>query len=183
MSGSDRKEESTPATENGGNVNPPVTIVEKIAVARDRFAAWGEPLREDPRIAGLLVELEAALRTTFETMIELGVVEACRGCEEEEGGSCCGAGIENRYNSTLLLVNLLLGASLPDRRTVERSCFFLGSGGCMLRARHVLCVNYLCDKIETALTHEQLCFLQNTAGRELDLIFALQEAVYRYINR
>ena len=160
-----------------------LTIEEKIEQARALYDAWGEILRRDGRIRDLLDQLEQRILATRQAMLTLRVVEACRRCEELEGGSCCGAGIENRYDGYQLLINLLLGVSLPDRNTYSDSCRFLQADGCSLRARHVLCVNYLCTKLEKALSQDDRIALQTLAGQELDTGFALNEAIRKKVGR
>jgi hypothetical protein len=86
-------------------------------------------------------------------------------------------GVENRYDRIQLLINLLLGVSLPDRYTYLDSCYFLKADGCCLAARHVLCVIYLCAKLKQALSQEDLNALQTVIGEELDTGFALYEAI------
>ncbi len=93
---------------------------------------------------------------SMQAMRALRVVQACKWCEEQEGGSCCGAGIENRYDPLQLLINLLLDVSLPDRQKYPDSCYFLETDGCCLKARHVLCVNYLCKKLQENLSKDEL---------------------------
>jgi len=160
-----------------------LAIEEKIEQARALHDAWAAILRRDDRILALLVRLEWNIRATRQAMRALRVVEACRRCEELEGGSCCGAGIENRYDGFELLINLLLGVSLPDRNTYSDSCHFLQAEGCSLKARHVLCVNYLCTKLEKALSQEDRIALQTLGGEELDTGFALYEAIRKKVGR
>jgi hypothetical protein len=116
-------------------------------------------------------------------MAEVGIVAECRRCEEEEGGSCCGSGIENRYDLELLLINLLLGASLAEHADRAKSCRFLGERGCTLVARHVLCVNYLCARLRETLSPGQLSLLQDSSGEELETEFFLHEAIKRFLSR
>ncbi|OPY12383.1 MAG: hypothetical protein A4E69_02248 [Syntrophus sp. PtaB.Bin138] len=157
-------------------------ILQKINTARELYAVWHADLTQDREIAGLLSSLKEAAGRSFSVMVDLGVVAACMRCEEEEGGSCCGAGIENRYSPVLLLINLLLGKSLPDHRKIPRSCFFLGERGCTLWARHILCINYLCSKIQGMLDHEALAVLQSTTGKEMDILFAVNEAIKKRLR-
>ena len=114
-------------------------------------------------------------------MLALQVVSECKSCEEE-GGSCCGSGIENKYDAVLLLINLLLGCSLENNEPVGNSCYFLGKNGCMLTARHVLCVNYICDKLQKKLNREELLALQTCAGEELDTLFILHESIKKKLR-
>ena len=99
------------------------------------------------------------------------------------GGSCCGAGIENRYSPELLLINLLLGATLPESGNSARSCYFLGKGGCLLQAREILCTNYLCRKLQETIPKHMLLQLQETNGSEMDLLFALHERIRGFIRQ
>jgi hypothetical protein len=157
-------------------------IREKINEALVLYEAWEGRLRGDARIRDLLARLEKNVRESMHAMRALRVVQACKRCEEQEGGSCCGAGIENRYDRFQLLINLLLGVSLPDRHEYSDSCYFLQADGCCLKARHVLCVNYLCTKLQRSLSQDELIALQTIAGEELDTGFALYEAVRKNVE-
>lgn len=159
------------------------SIDDKLAAARELYAVWGERLMRDDAIASGLSALETAIAECRQAMIRFGIVEACRECEEEQGGSCCGAGIENRYRPVLLLVNLLLGCSLSPVRKSLNSCHFLGETGCALKVRHILCLNYLCHKIQGRLALEDLIALQTIMGREMDAVFAVHEQVKKFVSR
>ena len=160
----------------------PSSIYEKIEQAQDLFESRGDSLRQSPSIAALLNKLQECIEDTKDSMLKLGVVAECKHCEEQEGGSCCGTGIENKYDVELLLVNLLLEASLRDQQPSQNSCYFLGEKGCKLLARHVLCVNYICEKLQKKLTREELIELQTCAGEELDTLFFLHETIKRKIK-
>lgn len=161
---------------------PPDSVEEKIAEARRLYEAHRDALRADPAIAGLLLALDRAVRTSFEVMAARGLREICRRCEALEGGSCCGAGIEHHYTPMLLLVNLLLETPLPDGRVSYDSCFFLGPEGCRLKVRHPLCVNYLCAKTKDVLPVQAISQIQQAVGEELEAGFALCEALARTIR-
>jgi hypothetical protein len=158
-----------------------MTISEKLEIARDLFKAWNDDLCSDVKVRGLLELLHENLAASGRVSRDLGIVAACKHCEEDEGGSCCGAGIENRYSPHLLLVNLLLGASLPEERCFADSCYFLGKEGCVLKARDILCINYLCTRINRLLAHEDLLTLQAVTGKEMETVFLLHEAVKQFI--
>ena len=160
----------------------PLSIQEKIEQAHTLLDTCGSSLTEDPSIHALLKKLLDCIDTTKQSMLNLGVVAQCKHCEEQEGGSCCGTGIENKYDVELLLVNLLLKASLRDQQSSQNSCYFLGEKGCRLTARHVLCVNYICEKLQKKLTREELIQLQTCAGEELDTLFVLHEAIKKKIR-
>jgi hypothetical protein len=155
----------------------PPAVQDKIEQALELYRVWGDRLRRDPIISSLLHKLQRCLETTRKSMITLRVVSACKSCEEEEGGSCCGSGIEDKYDTFLLLINLLLGDSLQNAQLHKNSCYFLGKEGCTLTARHVLCVNYICSKLQKTLTREELIELQTCAGEELETLFLLTEAL------
>ena len=164
-------------TEKSGNLATSPTIQEKIEQAQNLFENYGDSFRQDPSIRALLKKLRDCIENTNQSLLSLGVVTACRNCEEKEGGSCCGAGIENNYDPILLLINLLLGCSLENHEPIANSCYFLGKKGCKLTARHVICVNYICEKLQRKLTREELIGLQTSAGEELDTLFFLHEAI------
>jgi hypothetical protein len=160
----------------------PRAIEEKIEQAHKLLQTCGGSLVEDPSICVLLRKLRDCIENTNQSMRTLGVVTECKNCEEKEGGSCCGAGIENKYGVVLLLINLLLGGSLQNHEPEGNSCFFLGKKGCRLTARHVLCVNYICDKLQRKLTREELIALQTCAGEELGTLFILHEAIKKRLR-
>jgi hypothetical protein len=159
-----------------------LTIQRKIARARHLRDAWAAELKAQGLVRNSLERLRACIEASREVMAELGVVDECRRCEEVEGGSCCGSGIENRYNEVLLLINLLLGVPLSEAAGRPRSCHFLGETGCTLRARHTLCVNYLCARLRQRLTAAQLSRLQNASGEELEAGFRCHETIKQFLN-
>ena len=158
------------------------TIQEKIEQAQELFETCGDSLRQNPSIRTLLNKLHECIENTKDSMLKRGVVAECKHCEEQEGGSCCGTGIENKYDVELLLVNLLLEASWRGQQSSQNSCYFLGEKGCKLMARHVLCVNYICEKLQKKLTRAELIELQICAGEELDTLFFLHEAIKKHIR-
>ncbi len=156
-----------------------LSIQEKIREALSLCHAWKETLLADEKVLELLEKTARCVDSSRAVMIAGGVVEACRWCEEEAGGSCCGAGIENRYSSHLLLANLLLDVTLPQRRGILDSCYFLGERGCCLTIRHVLCVNYMCERLRRDLDPDVLRDLQESSGVELDTGFLLHERLIK----
>ena len=106
------------------------TVTERIAWAESCFHVYGDLFLEDERIAALLCEFETAAKVSKQRMDEIGVVALCRECDREEGGSCCGKGLENRYDAWLLLINKLLSVDFPRERRQVDGCFFLGERGC-----------------------------------------------------
>jgi len=161
---------------------PDILVRERIESALSLHRSWEARLRQDALISAGLDKLAGSLEAGRRLMLALGMVRACRWCEEAEGGSCCGLGIENRYGDILLLLNLLLGVTLPARREKPDSCYFLNQEGCCLRVRHVLCVNYLCGRLKETLSREGLIALQTLQGQELNSGFVLHEAVRRIVG-
>jgi hypothetical protein len=156
-------------------------IEEKIAWAEDLHRRLRHDLLQEPTAAQLLKDLRSAIQDSRLEMVQAGITDACTDCEEREGGSCCGAGLENHYSGLLLLINLLLDVSLPTKRHDPASCFFLGKGGCQLLARHVLCVNYLCKKITDHVDPHKIRSLREKEGVELELVFLLNGHIQKQL--
>ena len=152
-------------------------IQEKVAWAENCYQAIKAQLLGDEKLADLLIRYREAALVSHGEMDRAGVVNECKDCEEREGGSCCGEGLEDRYNGILLLINLLLDRKLPEQRHDTLSCYFLGPGGCLLLARHVICVNYICNKITEKNDPAKLALLRKKEGNELEILFFLHERV------
>jgi hypothetical protein len=150
-------------------------IEERIEAAKELFSIRDRIL--DTEIAFYLEKLNLAIEESRKLMEKVGVTEACAECKD---ASCCGRGIEERYDSITLLINLLLGNELSEGDA--DGCYFLTSNGCSLKVREVICVNYLCEKIYSSVEHEQLIFLQEAYGRELETLFLLSEMIKRRIR-
>ncbi|MFC1822567.1 hypothetical protein ACFL9T_07655 [Thermodesulfobacteriota bacterium] len=161
---------------------PEGSILEKIAWAEKTCDEHREGLLRDKVVAILLINFQRAADKSRETMLEVGVAQHCKSCEDREGGSCCGAGLEDKYSGTLLLINLLLNVAIPAERRDPRGCFFLGERGCLLRARHVICVNYLCKKITDHIPLEKISTLRDREGDELECLFLLNERIKAVIR-
>jgi hypothetical protein len=158
-------------------------VAAKIHWANDCFDRERSRLLEDQRLADLLEALRNAVYRSRDEMLRTGIADLCRECEEKEGGSCCGAGLENHYSGVLLLINRLLGVTLPHQREEPSSCFFLSSTGCRLVARHVLCINYVCHKITSRIKPDQLAALREAEGEEILLLFQVNEKLKRLVRR
>jgi hypothetical protein len=157
-------------------------IDEKIKIAQDLFTSWRHEIWGDAKLRTLCGVLEGNVTSSRKANLDLGVYAVCKHCDEEEDGSCCGVGIENRYSPHLLLLSLLLGGNLPAGRGIANSCYFLEKDGCGLLARHILCINYLCTKIQSCLPREDLVRLQAVTGEEMETVFLLHEAVKQFIR-
>ncbi len=157
-------------------------IEKKIRWAEECFQARRDQLLKDSILADLLERFTKAVNSSRKAMKETGIERTCRLCEEKEGGSCCGAGLEDHYSGSLLLINLLLAKRLPKARYDPRGCLFLTATGCSLLARHVICVNYLCKKITDRIDPEKIADLREKEGIELEILFHLNERIKTVLN-
>jgi hypothetical protein len=158
-------------------------ICERISEAHISFGIWGEALCMDHHITRLSNSLKGMIAASGKALQDSGISMACRTCKEEDGENCCGAGIENKYTTQLLLLNLLFGEPFLEKRLYSDGCFFLSERGCRLTLRHVLCVNYLCLKLQRMLPPWELARLQQITGEEMETGFILNEAVKRFMGR
>ncbi len=152
-------------------------IEEKIAQASDIHDRWGALICEDKTIMHLLNDYRQAVNNSWETMRHVGIVRECTACAVEDGGSCCGKGIEDKFDVVLLLINLLMGRRLPKVRFFSDGCWFLGEKGCTIIARHVICVNYLCKRLYRNIALDQIQKVQWAMAQETDLSFLLEESI------
>jgi hypothetical protein len=157
-------------------------IEQRIAWAEHCYTHFKDKLLGDPEVSSLLRSLQPAIRDSHSKMAELGIGHLCKTCEEKDGGSCCGAGLEKHLSGTLVLINLLLGIKIPTRKMDPASCFFLSTKGCQLLARHVICVNYLCAKIAARVPASEISRLRELEGVELNLLFVLHERLKRLVG-
>ena len=166
-----------------GACSGPSDIRRRIAAAQGLLPEVRSALGEDAGLRELLETVRERAEASRAALFSSGVAAECRRCEEEEGGSCCGAGIEDRYSVVILVINLLLGGRLPEERRFETSCHFLGETGCALFVRDTLCVNYLCGAVQKKLAHGDLITLQTIAGEEMDAAFRLHERIGKLLSR
>ena len=127
--------------------------------------------------------LRGAVAASREEMAQTGIVQICRRCDQEEGGSCCGAGIENRYDAWLLLINLLLEVHLSGERRRDDACFFWGEHGCILMARHILCINYLCKNLTDQIDPSTIALLREKEGAEVNALFIFHERIKAVLKK
>ncbi len=158
-------------------------IEAKIQNAREIFAQSASELRALPGVERLLYEYRQAVQQSWKAMNVHGVVTECTDCAVNDGGSCCGRGIEDKFDSVLILINLLLGCDLPDERLDPEGCWFLGEKGCLITARHVICINYMCKRLYRALDTDDIHAVQEAMGYEADLVFMLEQRLKVWLLR
>lgn len=156
-------------------------ILEKIAWAERTLSLFAAGLMSDGWISSGIARYRKAIEGTSRSMRETGVSRECMVCAVHEGGSCCGHGIEDRFDGVLLLINLLLGAKLPLKRLDPFWCWFLGEGGCTIPARHVICINYLCRRIHERIQPGLLRSLEGRIAEEADAGFDLEERIKKWL--
>jgi hypothetical protein len=125
----------------------------------------------------MLSELDRNIETTQQEIELAGVVKECADCAVNGNGTCCGVRTGYKCDSILLLINLMLGRSLLFEPTSRHLCHFLTGNGCSLRARHIICVNYVCQRLRRNIPHDILIQLQAIAGNEMDSLFKLEEYI------
>lgn len=155
-------------------------IEKNIEIAIKIYSDRGKNIKNS--LSLLLEKARRAVEKSRSVSYHLGIGEICHRCDKEEGGSCCGAGIENRYREELLVANMLCGVFPPSSYFDENSCYFLGPEGCILIFRHTLCVNFLCKKLYDLLGIKQIILIQNAIGEEIELTFRLCDQISRIIR-
>jgi hypothetical protein len=151
------------------------SIEEKIKIAKQLFSVRHRILNSE--ITSYIEKLSLSIEKSKRMMEILGVSRICGECRD---ASCCGRGIEEKYDPITLLINLLLGNELSEGDA--EGCYFLTSSGCSLKAREVICVNYLCEKIYSSVEREKLISLQKVYGEELETLFLISEMIKRRIR-
>jgi hypothetical protein len=164
------------------NISISSPVEEKIRWANECRRKLGEHILEDKTVADILQKIKNAIPASHAEMSKTGMIDLCRQCEQEEGGSCCGYGMENKYDGWLLLINRLMDVELPKARRDPKSCFFLGERGCLLEVRHVICINYICEKISRQIEPHKISALREKEGIEIDYVFLLHEQIKKVLK-
>jgi hypothetical protein len=158
------------------------TVVREVRLAYYLYEIFGHALLQDETVQTLLVQLDQNIEATQKEMVAVGVIKECADCAVNGEGTCCGKRTGFKYDSVILLVNLLLGKTIPLHSQDPQACYFLTREGCILRARHVICVNFLCPRLHKNIQHGMLVQLQEVAGEELDTLFLVEEYIKKKIG-
>jgi hypothetical protein len=159
----------------------PICIENLIASAYNLRISYGDSLLQDSEMHTLLQRLNKTIAATINKMESVGVVKECADCAVHGEGTCCGARTGYKCDRILILLNLLLGVSPVIQTLHPHLCPFLTEQGCSLRARPVICVNFICERLRRNITHENLVRLQEVAGEELNALFTAEEYVKKKI--
>jgi hypothetical protein len=159
------------------------SILEAIDEAVRLGKALSHPLSQDERFKDLLESLHQRIKMTREEMVLAGMTKECADCAVTGEGPCCGTRTQYKYDRIILFINVLLGISLLREAALPGTCHFLTERGCMLAARHVICVNFICRRLHDRIEHRSLVRVQEAAGKELDMLFAVEEYLKKKIKR
>lgn len=164
-------------------IDSPLPIQHKIALAYQIFIDQKEVLTRNHRISALIAQLQNDLQLSHSCMLQYGIGSRCAECDSTAPqGSCCSRGLEDKYDASLLIANLLLGIDLPRIHVRQESCFFLGYRGCTLRVRNMLCVDYLCPELEKQLGSSTVAEIQTITAGEAKTTFLLCDEIKKSIN-
>jgi hypothetical protein len=163
-------------------MTPEQRLLHEINEAKALFERSWKALGEQPVLCALLAAYRNAIEEVQNLMRQGGVTAACTLCAKQTQGGCCFDGIETAYDRILLLINLLMGCTLPDRREVPQSCLFVGTEGCKLSARYYFCVHYLCPILLTTLGPVAKDELLSSVAGELAAGWELEQAIREYFR-
>lgn len=157
-------------------------IAHKIDFVYHLHKLFAQALLQDEKLQALLLRLGQQIEAAHKEMLAIGVVKECADCAVNGDETCCGKRTGYKCDSILLLINLLLGKSLPIKTQDRHFCYFLTKEGCLLSARHVICVNYLCQRLRKNIPHKRLFRLQVITGEELNTLFVIEEYIKKKIK-
>lgn len=157
-------------------------VAREVRLAYHLHNNFGHSLLQDEKVQTLLVQLDQHIGATQKALVAGGIIRECADCAVYGDGTCCGKRTGYKYDSIILLVNLLLGKTIPLQSQDPHACYFLTSEGCILRARHVICVNFLCPRLRKNIQQEMLIQVQDVAGHELDTLFLVEEYIKKKIG-
>ncbi len=152
-------------------------LTDKIVAAEQLYAECGAWLRQDPRVAQALEELDRRLNAVGTAMTEAGFDEMCSACGAKIPGGCCDAVIAEESDGMLLLINLLIGMRLQSHARYPGCCVFVGPRGCTLRAKPMICWNYNCRWIHQKLPRAGIDKVEDLVGLALQQFVDTEQAI------
>jgi len=147
----------------------------RISGAGQLYKEFGNSLLQDQTLINLLALLSGSIEDTRQEMDLIGVINECADCATSVAGTCCGERTGHKCDMLLLLINLLMGRTIPGIHQDGGNCYFLTPQGCSLQARPVICINFLCARLRKNIEHKKVILLQQIAGREMDALFLVEE--------
>jgi hypothetical protein len=140
-------------------------------------------LLSDTVLHNFLLKLEQNIQETRKEMVVNGMAGECADCFVNGEGTCCGMQTGSKYDRILLLINILLGQDLPLYRQFPEKCYFLRDNGCALKARHVICLNFICKRLRENIQHENIVRFQKISGEELQTLFMVEEYIKKWLSQ
>jgi hypothetical protein len=86
-------------------------------------------LSQDERFQDLLESLRQRIKITRKEMVVVGMTKECADCAATGEGPCCSTRTHYKYDRIILLINVLLGTSLPRDAALPGTCHFLTEQG------------------------------------------------------
>lgn len=157
-------------------------IKDRISQAKYLEQQFGPGLLQAPRINELINRLKNAAQNTFEKMGSLNIINTCSLCARKHPGGCCFNGVEEWFDSRMLLINLLLGIQFPEQRKYPDGCFFLGDKGCLLLSRHPFCINFYCPNLKNETGPDSMNLLNSLAAKESVLQLELEGCINSWLE-
>ncbi len=158
------------------------SISEKIRLSAMIYEKTADLIKQDKEIMRLLRELNISIEEAEKVKKSTGLAKECEDCAKG-GGGCCGRNMEAHYGIEIILINLLMGVKLYQSKYKEDSCHFLGEDGCILKAREVICVNFLCERIYSGIPLRNIILFQEVYGIALQKLFYLEEKIKMFLRR
>lgn len=152
-------------------------IHREIHRARLLHARLGPAMQHDATISAWLKIYHETSHRTGKIMNRSGISSGCARCALTKEGSCCSPGVENQYDSRLLLADLLLGGSLPVKEEIPGGCFFVGKTGCKLRVRHYYCLRFICPELHDTLILSDRVILLDATNQQMAAGWELEQAI------
>ncbi len=146
-----------------------------IEEARKLLPSAERHLRENRKLQTLFEDLKRALSISEEAYRKTGAYRLCAECASLGQATCCGRDMELSVSRELLLINLLLGGQIPEKRSFDRGCFFLTEKGCGLLVRPLLCRNFFCPWFKERFPHKKLITLQKAQESESIYLFRIED--------
>jgi hypothetical protein len=141
---------------------------EKLEKAEKLYLEYGKKLLAVEDIKKALSATRKAVAVLDSHMTEMQMGKNCSICASTVRGGCCSAYMGHENNDVLqLLMNLLADVVVKCVRDDTIECCFLSEKGCLLLYKPIFCLNYLCERIQTESTVEDLTVLEKLTGELL----------------